>query len=164
MKKLNFGCGRKILKDYVNADIQEGEGITSFDFNQFPYPFKDNTFDYILCKDILQCLIHPTKVLNELHRISKDKAIIKIIIPYYNSKCAYNDLENRHYFNETIFSVITNPKLHYGLSKPNFKLFSLKFIPTRLGRLIYPEKLRIFLSRLIPEIIHIIEGDLEVIK
>ena len=158
MKKLNLGCGLKLLDGFINADKQVGEGIVSFDFDEFPYPFKDNEFDYIIHKDTLQCLIHPTDTLNEVHRISKNKAIVKIIVPYYNSKGAYGDLENRHYFSETIFSVLTNPHLHYSFKKAKFKLISLKFVPTRLGKLIYPEKLRIFISRFIPEVIATIEG------
>ena len=46
MKKLNFGCGRKIKKKWDNCDVQKGAPI-SFDFNKFPYPLKSNTYDYI---------------------------------------------------------------------------------------------------------------------
>ncbi|MEK6830837.1 MAG: hypothetical protein AABX77_02310 [Nanoarchaeota archaeon] len=47
MKKLNFCCGNDIRKDLDNHDIQEKEGILSFDADKFPYPIKDNTYDYI---------------------------------------------------------------------------------------------------------------------
>ena len=48
MRKLNFGCGRDIKKGWDNCDKQEGKGIITFNADKFPYPFKDNTYDYIL--------------------------------------------------------------------------------------------------------------------
>ena len=65
--KLNFGCGTDIKEGYVNADIQEGADLV-FDFNKFPYPFKDNEFDYIYSRNVLEYLENPEKVLIELRR------------------------------------------------------------------------------------------------
>jgi len=46
--KLNFGCGKEIMKDCINVDIQKDKTIDkSFDFNIFPYPFKYNRKYYL---------------------------------------------------------------------------------------------------------------------
>jgi len=96
--RLNFGCGKDIKRGWVNVDIQKGEGIDkSFDFNKFPYPFKDNTFDYILVDNVLEHFDDPRKVVEELWRISKPDAIIEVKVPYYHSAGAYNDIGHKHF-------------------------------------------------------------------
>ena len=47
MKKLNFSCGGDIKEGWDNCDIQESQNVLFCDANKFPYPFNDNTYDYI---------------------------------------------------------------------------------------------------------------------
>lgn len=167
MRKLNFGCGKEIKKGWINADRQRGEKIDkSFDFNKFPYPFKDDTFDFILADNVLEHLEEPIKVLEELHRISKKGAIIKIIVPYYHCRGAYNDITHKHFFNEATFDNIINPNKHYTLEnkEQKLKIKKLRLIPTRLGRLIYPKRARWLASLVFGEIFKEIEVELTVIK
>jgi len=79
MKKLNFGCGLDIKKGWVNVDGQRGPQVDkSFNFAKFPYPLRNNEFDYILVDNVLEHLEDPHKVLDELHRISKKNGLIEI--------------------------------------------------------------------------------------
>ena len=80
-KKLNFGSGKKKMKGYVNADIHGAD--VNFDFNKFPYPFKDDTFDYIYACHTIEHLENLFRVFEELHRICKDGATIEIISPFW---------------------------------------------------------------------------------
>ncbi|MBU3924010.1 MAG: methyltransferase domain-containing protein [Nanoarchaeota archaeon] len=101
MKKLNFGCGRAIKEGWVNVDFQNGEGIDrSFDFLDYPYPFTDDTFDYVLIDNVLEHLDDPTRVMREIWRICKNGAIVEIIVPYYNSYYAYADPTHKNYFSD----------------------------------------------------------------
>ncbi len=89
--KLNIGCGTNIREGYVNLDFIKGKGVdVVHNLNEFPYPFKDNTFEYIYASHILEHLT-PTifKIIRELVRISKDKAIIEIIVPHYTSTSCF---------------------------------------------------------------------------
>ena len=133
-----FGCGKDIRKGWINADIQTGQGIDySFDFEKFPYPFKNNEFDYILIDNVLEHMIHPLLVINELYRISKNKAIIHIVVPYFNCAGAYNDVTHYHYFNRRTFENIFQPNRSYKLDKDcRFKIMSLKLEPTLIGKII----------------------------
>lgn len=164
--KLNFGCGRVIRKGWINVDIQKSEGIDkSFNFNKFPYPFKNDIFEYILADNVLEHLDDLEKILNELHRISKKGAKIKIIVPYYHCKGAYNDLTHTHFFNETSFDNLINPDFHYGLKKINkkFEIVELKLKPTKFGRL-FPFFVRRYASYVLGEIYSEIEVLLNVLK
>ena len=65
MKKLNLGCGWDKKEGYDNFDEDD------FDLNVFPYPIKDNTYDFILFKNVIEHFDYPYKVLKEIHRILK---------------------------------------------------------------------------------------------
>ena len=79
MKKLNLACGRDVQQGYINSDLYEFEGVDiKFDFNKFPYPFKDNELDEIRAMRILEYSESTLKVLEEFYRICKNRA--KIVI------------------------------------------------------------------------------------
>jgi len=94
MKKLNFGAGNDKRECYDNVDEVD------FDFNVIPYPIKDEVYDNILMKDVIEHLDYPWKVLKELHRILKPGGTVEIICPHHNDESAYNSLQHKHYFNE----------------------------------------------------------------
>ena len=166
MKKLNFGCRGKFLKGWVNVDIQKGNGVDkSFDFNEFPYPFKDNTFDYVLVDEILEHLDDPKKVLNELWRICKSNATMRIVVPYCHCLSAFNDIEHKHYFNMRTITLLVHPKRDYKLkSGGKFSIVKLDLLPTRLGKLVQPRELRNAVSKVFGNICGRVEAVLKVIK
>lgn len=156
-KKLNFGCGKDIREGWINVDRQKGKGVDcSFDFNEFPYPFENNTFDYILLKNVLDHLQDCRKVLDELWRISKPLAKIKIIVPYYNCRSAYNDFNLKHFFNKKAMIQLVMPeKSTWRMDTQRIKRFEvqkLELIPNRVGKLI-PKRVRETISWFIPNLI-----------
>ena len=154
-KKLNFGCGNDIRKGWDNVDIQKSKKLTkSFDFNKFPYPIRKDSYDYIYLSNVLEHLDKPYKVLDELWRIAKNKAIIEIIVPHYTNKGAYSDMQYQHFFNEECFELLE--KQRKLIDKTNkFKIKELKLIPTLPGKF-FPrflrEKLSLFINGLISQI------------
>jgi SAM-dependent methyltransferase len=164
MKKLNFGCGKVIKKGWINVDIQKYPDIDkSFDFEKFPYPFENDTFDYVLADNVFEHLNNLNLVLRELHRICKDGAKIRIIVPYYNCKGAYNDVTHVHFFNETTFYNLINPSYSVNKNKPLFEIDHLYLKPTRFGK-IFPNFIRKYVSYILGEIYSEIVVDLIVKK
>jgi len=163
MKKLNFGSGSAIKKGWDNVDVQEGKELTqSFDFNEFPYPIKDNTYDYVYLNNVLEHLFECDKVIMELRRITKPNGIIKIIVPHYTNKSAYNDLQHKRFFNEICFkNLITQGAIID--QKEIFKIVKLKLPPTKVSVFI-PGKIRNKLSLFINGLIKEIDIELKVIK
>ena len=115
MKKLNLGCGRDTKKSYVNIDRMKVDGVDVIhDLNKFPYPFKDNTFDEIYCKHILEHLDDFTLVMDELYRISKNNAIIHIRVPFYNSYHAFRDPTHKTFFSyDTFYHFEARKRMDY---------------------------------------------------
>ena len=75
MKKLNLGCGKDIKpskEGWINLDNVKLKGVDIvYNINKFPYPFKNNEFDKILCSHILEHVNDIIKTLKELSRITK---------------------------------------------------------------------------------------------
>ena len=163
--KLNFGCGKDIKSGYYNCDIEQAKGIDKcFNFNKFPYPYPDNFFDYIYSDNVIEHLDNIPRVFHELHRISKNNAQLRIIVPHYHSYGAYNDVTHTHYFSHLSFEpfYIPNTRGNYFI-KEKFKLISLKLVPTRLGKLIF-SPLRLPLSYVFGQIFQTIDITLKVTK
>ena len=142
-RKLNFGCGGKIFKKsegWINVDLKKEKGVDkSFNFEEFPYPFEKNTFDYILADNVLEHLDNIPKVMSELYRICKPNAIIEIRVPYYNHSGAYNDATHKHYFNVQTIKVLCgfSDSIQWR-NKNEFEILEIKRIPGRIkGKIPY---------------------------
>lgn len=166
MTKLNFGCGKNIKKDYINADITQFGGVDkTFDFNVFPYPFSSNEFDEIIADNVLEHLDDIPAVMKELHRISRPGGAVRIIVPYYNCYGAYNDITHKHYFSHLSFDPFykKNTRGTYSI-KEKFGLEKIKLIPTRLGKVFLFDFLRLPLSFIFGQIIQTVDITLIVKK
>ena len=157
MKKLNFGCGNEIKKGWVNVDIQKRKGIDkSFNFEEYPYPFKNNTFDYVLIDNVIEHIKNPHCVIRELWRICKKNAIIEIIVPYYNSYYAHADPTHVNFFNEENMRLTILNKPYEDLNlKEKFEIIELVSVPQRFLKWIPKEMLNIlkrFLGNVIVEL------------
>jgi len=163
--KINFGCGKDIREGYINVDIQIGKGIDkSYNFDEFPYPHKDNEFDYVYCNNVLEHLKYPDKVLKELHRITRKKGTIYIRVPYVKSLLAWNDLTHRHYFNLRSMEQLIKGHDRYEHKEKNlFNIISMRLRPTFYGKL-FPKFLRKYVNYIFTEIFDMVEVELEVKK
>lgn len=129
MKKLNLGCGPDIKEGFVNMDVIKMKGIdVVHDLNKFPYPFKDDTFDFILASHVLEHLDDIIKVMAELKRISKPGARMVIMGPHFSCGLAYRDPTHKRFFSYFTFEYFTDD-CFYGL--PKFKIIRRKINFTR---------------------------------
>jgi SAM-dependent methyltransferase len=125
LKKLNLGCGRNKKEGFVNVDWDKlNSPDIVVDLNEYPYPFEDNSFDYIEAFHILEHLNKPFKTMGELRRILKKDGIVKIKVPHFSR--GFTHTEHSHGFDVTLpiyFDEDLNVSGYYGIS---FKLMSLK--------------------------------------
>lgn len=163
--KLNLGCGKNPLEGYINVDITPFPKVDAlFNFDCFPYPFKDNSFDEIYLDNVLEHLDDVPKAIKELHRISAPNGNLIIKVPYYNSYGAYNDITHKHYFNSYSFEAFYKNEHRSNYGNTQLELISLELIPTRLGKLIPIKKIRLYLSFVVGQLIALIVIKLKVIK
>ncbi len=116
LKKLNLGCGKKILPGYINVDnnpVLGDKRIVTHDLNRMPYPFKDNQFEEILMDHVLEHLENPLEVLQEVYRIGKDGCRVSIKCPHFS----YNWVHPLHKspISTWLFSYLDTRNFeHYG--------------------------------------------------
>lgn len=113
MKKLNLGCGRFPLPDYVNLDSRAGEGVDYvFDLDACSHadlPFAADYFDEIHGSHVLEHIKFPLPMMEQLHRIAKNGAILQFKLPYGSSDDAFEDPTHvRQYFLQS-FGYFSQP-------------------------------------------------------
>jgi len=131
MKILDLGCGNKKFPGAIGIDINPlSDADVIHDLNKLPYPFKDSVFDEIIADNVIEHLDDVIKSMEELSRISKPGARIKIIVPYFRSRWAYIDPTHRHHFTVESFAYFDPHHIickRYKYSKVRFKVEKVIF-------------------------------------
>jgi SAM-dependent methyltransferase len=92
MKKLDIGCGRNKLEGSVGLDVVALDGVdVVHDLNCFPYPFPENTFDYVRVIHVIEHLQSIIKTMAEIHRIAKPDAEVDIVTPHHTDSSSWQD-------------------------------------------------------------------------
>jgi SAM-dependent methyltransferase len=113
LKILDLGCGPHAKKEgSIGLDKRPAPHVDVIhNLNDLPYPFSDDEFDWIEMSHIIEHVDRPLLVMDEVHRIAKDGATIRIITPHYSSQLSYGDLEHFHHFGYVTFSTLQNTGL-----------------------------------------------------
>ena len=129
MKKLNLGSGVDIREGYINLDVAKLNGVdVVHNLTKFPYPFKNNYFDEILSNGVIELIDADfIKIMEELWRISKKGAIIKVRGPVFPAMCSAQDPLTRHFLTYNTFEYFTGDGYEY-YSKARFKTLKREYI------------------------------------
>jgi ubiquinone/menaquinone biosynthesis C-methylase UbiE len=113
MKILDVGCGPRTKKaGAIGLDKRPAPPVdVVHDLNVYPYPFPDDEFDWIEMSHIIEHVDRPLLLMNEVHRIAKPGATIRIITPHYSSQLSYGDFEHFHHFGYITFRTLQNTRL-----------------------------------------------------
>jgi len=93
--KLNVGCGRNILKGWINLDVQNLPGADIvFDLEQCAsagLPFKNDSIDEFLLSHVLEHIRNLLPLMQELYRVAKPGAVCVVRSPFGSSDDAWED-------------------------------------------------------------------------
>jgi len=130
---LDVGCGNKpTTKDgfiTIGFDLRTMTKAAVVGNVEHPLPFASNVFDEIYCYNILEHVHKIIQLLEELYRVGKPGAIIKILSPHFSGMDAHQDITHVRGFGSRAFYpfIGKNPELsHYA--KCQFKLLKRKII------------------------------------
>src|SRR3989442_13498144 len=149
--KLHLGCGTSKLAGFVGADISPLTGVDVLcDLETHPWPFKDSSVDECCLFNILEHLTDTVHAMEEIWRICTPGAIVRIIVPYYNSPGAFQDPTHVRFFTERTFEYFTEDHTT-GLSQYNyysrarFEILTIDFQQRQLLRYL-PKRLQLLLG------------------
>ena len=116
--KLNIGCGNKKIDGYLGVDKTRCDAADYIcDLENEKLPFEDNAIEAIILDNVIEHFYDIPKVLNELVRVCKTGAMIKIITPHFSSVKSWIDPTHIHhlsYFSFDHFKKSNNPQNYIG--------------------------------------------------
>lgn len=137
MKKLNLGCGEFKKEGFVNLDwLESVDPDVLHDLNVFPYPFAENTFNYIEGNHVLEHLEDPFGVMRELHRITVSGGKILVRVPHFSRGFSHPehqrgfDITFPHYFQKDFPGGYMG--VEFDLEKVKFSWFAQKYLKRRV--------------------------------
>ena len=87
-----MGCGRNKFDGTEGIDFSDNSyADIMHDLNVFPYPIQDNSYDVILCRNVIEHVQDIVGLMEEIHRVGKSKADVIITTPHFSSLYSYQD-------------------------------------------------------------------------
>lgn len=89
MNKLNFGCGHRYAKNWVNIDFHSDHPEVQRVNLLQRLPFDDGTFDVVYSSHVLEHFSPETAeaLLRECHRVLKPGGILRTVLPDLETAC-----------------------------------------------------------------------------
>lgn len=124
IKKLNLGCSNVYKEEsgveWINLDICKGSDIYGkevkvdvvHDLNNYPWPFEDNSIDYVHAWAIIEHLDHPIKAMAEIKRILKSNGTTKVRVPHFSAWNNYGDPTHKWQYS---IKMCENPLFNQGM-------------------------------------------------
>ena len=134
--KLNIGCGRKRITDFINIDVMpfvngnnEQRVDIVMDIEKELLPYKDGAVEEIRVDNVLEHIGELKFFLNECHRVLSEKGILKGMVPVAGSKSDFRDpTHKRHFIIATFAYFIGESKVHKDMpSHPKYANYG--FLP-----------------------------------
>ncbi len=104
---LNLGCGdsedHDRSKEFTIDITPAAKADLIWDLRKTPWPIEDNQFDMVYAENIIEHLPDTCAVMNEIWRVCKDRAIVKVIVPHYTGFTSWSCPEHYKTFTSISF-------------------------------------------------------------
>lgn len=112
----NLGAGGKTFGDAINLDLPE------WDANRDKIPAEDGTVRGIHAYHFLEHVKDPIKMLIEIQRVLAIGGVCNIVVPYYSSAIAHQDLAHLHTFTEDTWKILFRNPYYNAAGKTRWLL------------------------------------------
>jgi predicted SAM-dependent methyltransferase len=136
--RLNLGCGLKHEPDAVNLDITSATNPDVVqDLNYLPWPFADGYFSEVLAYDVIEHLDDFIATMEEIHRVCRDGAVVRITVPHFSCANAFTDPTHQRFFGYFSLDYVTGENELQFYTQSRFKKLTsrLMFYPSLLNKL-----------------------------
>ncbi|HEX7174423.1 MAG TPA: methyltransferase domain-containing protein [Pyrinomonadaceae bacterium] len=137
---LNLGCGRKHVEGALNVDVTEATAPdVVHDLNRRPWPFPDDHFEEVLAHDVVEHLDDVLATFEEIHRVCRDGATVRLSVPHFSSGNAYTDPTHRHFFGYFTLDCFTeaDERSFYTRARYRLRHRQIIFWPTLLNKIVW---------------------------
>ena len=137
---LNLGAGEKQVGNAVNLDITAAtEPDIVHNLDDRPWPLPDAQFAEVLAHDVIEHLDDVVATMEEIHRVSRDGAVVRITLPHFSSANAFTDPTHRHYFGWFSFHYFTGEHQFSFYTDVRFRrrTSQIVFKPSVLNKLVW---------------------------
>jgi SAM-dependent methyltransferase len=139
-ERLNLGCGRRHLPDAVNLDITSKTGPdVVHDLNCLPWPFPDDHFREVLAYDVIEHLDDFIGAMEEIHRVCRAGAVVRITVPHFSCANAFVDPTHRRAFSYFSMGYVTGENEIEFYTHARFKRLSgrIFFYPSLVNKVVW---------------------------
>jgi len=127
---LNLGCGLKKLDGALNLDLRpEVDPDLVHDLDRRPWPFANDRFSQVLAYDVLEHCDDVIVVMEEIHRVCSNGALVRVTVPHFSSSNAFTDPTHRHFFGWSSF--------HYVTGERDLSFYTSKRFRRRASRIVF---------------------------
>lgn len=122
--KLDIGCGGQKPQGFVGIDRYPLEGVdVVFDIDAGePWPFEDNSFEYIRGNHVIEHICNPLFFFEQVHRIARPNCIVHLETPHFSSCNSWGDPTHVRHYASNFLDVIAQGYLAYPA--PKYKVLS----------------------------------------
>jgi hypothetical protein len=137
---LNLGCGDKRMSGALNVDVNPRvRPEVIHDLNEFPWPLPDSQFETVVMADSIEHLKDVVLTMEELHRVCKDGALVKITTPHLSCSNSFTDPTHIHHLGFFSFHFFTGESGFVSLSEKRFRRRNIQIIfrPNLINRIVW---------------------------
>ncbi len=113
---LDLGCGQSKLPGSIGVDMHPSLSGIDVRYCYDPgthIPFRDGSFTRINLQDFVEHVSDIAALLEEIHRVATDQALVTVRFPHYSSPGAHNDITHRKFLGCRAFDHF-DPTTKYG--------------------------------------------------
>jgi SAM-dependent methyltransferase len=127
MRTLDVGCGINKLPGSIGIDRNPASRADVIcELDQFPYPFRDSSFDALHAVHVIEHVGDVMKTMEEFHRLARAGGEVFIVTPHYTDFSSFCDPTHRWHLNSFSLRYFGEDNAGYGYySKVRFEEISV---------------------------------------
>ena len=129
-QKLHLGCGKKYMAGWLNVDNFAIGVDLKIDLDKIPWKIPSNHFTEVLCSHTLEHLEDTQGFMDEVWRVCRGGAKIKIIVPHFSSVAAASPFHKKTFNSQSMNYFASGYHERYGKSNFCVESVRLRWYPT----------------------------------
>jgi SAM-dependent methyltransferase len=127
LRTLDVGCGINKLPGSIGIDRNPASRADVVcELDQFPYPFRDSSFDKLQAIHVIEHVGDVMKTMEEFHRLVRAGGELLIVTPHYTDFSSFCDPTHRWHLNSFSLRYFGEDNAGYGYySKLRFEEISV---------------------------------------